>query len=234
MSVTVIPVDAHTWRIENDFVRFFLLEGSKSALLVDSGASCPDARQIAQGLTQLPVMLLNTHADGDHTSGNGRFAEFYMHLDDYKGCGVAGKFPEAVLLPLEDGQKIDLGDRVLEIIAIPGHTFGSVAILDVAARTLYSGDSVQTGDIFLFGAHRCPEKFAPGLEKLVSMQERFDRIFPSHDAPELNADAAEKVLESWNAVCRGTVNANRINLFGNVVDHYRTEFCGFYCTPKEK
>lgn len=234
MGIRVISVDNHTWRIENEFVRFFLLEGSRNALLIDSGATCPDAREIAQGLTQKPIRLLNTHGDGDHTSGNGSFPEFFMHPDDYRNCGAAEKYPDAALLPLSDGQQIDLGDRILEIITIPGHTCGSVAVLDASSRrTLYSGDSVQTGDIFLFGSHRCPERFAAALEKIISMRDRFDRIFPSHGEAVLNTDAAEKVLEGWNAVCNGEVQPNRIDLFGNAVDHYRTSFCGFYCNPAE-
>ena len=44
---------------------------------------------------------------------------------------------------MTQGDIIDLGDRPLKIIDIPGHTPGSIAILDVKNRVLISGDSVD-------------------------------------------------------------------------------------------
>ena len=69
----IIKINDNSWRIEDGFVRMFLLEGSDTALLVDTGATCPEARQIAESLTSKPVALLNTHSDPDHVSGNGAF-----------------------------------------------------------------------------------------------------------------------------------------------------------------
>ena len=53
------------------------------------------------------------------------------------------------IIPVRDGNSIDLGGRRLEVIEIPGHTPGSIAILDVERRILFSGDTVQDGSIFL-------------------------------------------------------------------------------------
>ena len=49
---------------------------------------------------------------------------------------------------------IDLGERTLRIIDIPGHTPGSIAILDEQYRVLISGDSVEDGNVFIFGKYR--------------------------------------------------------------------------------
>ena len=57
----VIRINDNSWRIDEGFVRYFLLEGKDFALMVDSGASSPDAKKIAEGLTDLPVKLINTH-----------------------------------------------------------------------------------------------------------------------------------------------------------------------------
>ena len=61
----IIPIDARTWRIEDNGVRFFVLEGTEKALLIDSGMQVHNAKEIAEGLTNLPLSLLNTHADPD-------------------------------------------------------------------------------------------------------------------------------------------------------------------------
>ena len=69
----IIQINDTTWRIEDNGVRFFLLTGTEKALLIDSGMNTPNAKEIAESITKLPVMLLNTHADTDHISGNGGF-----------------------------------------------------------------------------------------------------------------------------------------------------------------
>ena len=58
------------------------------------------------------------------------------------------------LLPIREGDVLDLGGRRLEIIHLPGHTPGSIALLDTANRVLISGDPIQDGRIFMFGRFR--------------------------------------------------------------------------------
>ena len=47
----IIPIDAETWRIEDGMVRCYLLAGTERALLVDTGMTLKNAREIAEGLT---------------------------------------------------------------------------------------------------------------------------------------------------------------------------------------
>lgn len=54
----------------------------EKALLIGSGTRAHDARDIAESLTSLPIMLLNTHADIDHVGSNSQLDTFYMHPDD--------------------------------------------------------------------------------------------------------------------------------------------------------
>ncbi|MCO1597060.1 MBL fold metallo-hydrolase [Micromonospora sp. RHAY321] len=46
---------------------------------------------------------------------------------------------------LDDGDRIDLGGRVLTVLHLPGHTPGSVAVLEERTGTLYSGDVIYDG-----------------------------------------------------------------------------------------
>ncbi len=74
----VIQINDTTWRIEDGHVRFLLFCGTERAALIDTGMNTPNARQIAESLTGLPLILINTHADREHISGNGAFEEVYM------------------------------------------------------------------------------------------------------------------------------------------------------------
>ena len=224
----VIRMDENTYRMEDGFVRFFLLIGEEKAAMIDSGVNCPDAAGLARTLTDKPLLLVNTHGDGDHTSGTASFPEIRIHRDDYVGCGLADKYPNTALVELTDGETIDLGGRTLEIIHIPGHTEGSVAILDVERRALYAGDSVQKGHIFMFGKHRDPERFEGSLDKLIARQGEFDRIYASHDEACLPGDYTEKVRDAWREVRSGAVPYETIDRFGNAVRSYTTPACGFF------
>ena len=51
----IIQMNENTCRIEDGMVRMFLLTGTKEALLVDSGVSAPNAKEIAESITDLPV-----------------------------------------------------------------------------------------------------------------------------------------------------------------------------------
>ena len=43
---------------------------------------------------------------------------------------------------LEEGDVIDLGDRHFEVLHLPGHSPGSIALWEAASATLLSGDTV--------------------------------------------------------------------------------------------
>ena len=105
MNCEIIPMNENTWRIEDGGVRLFLLAGTERALLIDSGMNLKTARDVAAGLTDLPLSLLNTHADRDHIGSNEQFERFYMHPAEepvYRRSGMAG-----TVVPIEEGEPID-------------------------------------------------------------------------------------------------------------------------------
>ena len=198
-NATIIQIDEGTWRIENGMVRCYLLAGAEQALLVDTGMTLPDARAIAEGLTDRPVALICTHGDPDHISGNAAFPELYMspaEEENYRAFQGPG-----TILPVRDGDVLDLGGREIEIIDLPGHTPGSIALLDRSRRALISGDSVQNGGIFMFGPGRDLRLLRDSLRKLQRRTGEFDAVWPAHGSfpvePALVgqiATGAEKVL----------------------------------------
>lgn len=228
----IIQINDSTWRIEDNGVRFFLLVGTEKALLIDSGRGTPDAKQIAEGITDQPIMLLNTHADPDHISGNGGFDSFYMHPDEepvYKARGGAGE-----IIPVNDGDIIDLGKRPLRIIFIPGHTPGSIAILDINNRVLISGDSVQDGNIFMFKKHRNISLYVESLKKLSGYTDEFDEVYPSHGSFPVYPDLIPKLLDGAEQIIAGTAEGKVIDMFGTSVMLYKFPYAGFLCDIPKK
>ena len=174
----IIPIDGTTWRIEDGMVRVYLLAGEESALLVDTGMTLKNARSIAEGLTDKPLRLLNTHADPDHIAGNAAFPSFYMHPAEepnYRAFGGVGE-----IIPVRGGDVLDLGGRPLEVIELPGHTPGSIALLDRSRRALISGDPISTGHIFMFGPGRDLRQYLTSLRALQRRIGEFDTVWPAH------------------------------------------------------
>lgn len=223
----IIKVNDSTWRIEDGDVRFLLLCGSERAALVDTGMNTPDAKEIAKSLTKLPIILINTHADRDHISGNAFFPEFYMSPKEE--ANFAEKGNGGTIIPVKEGDVIDLGDRPLRIIDIPGHTPGSIAILDERNRVLISGDSVQDGKIFMFGQYRSMERYIESLDHLMEFEGQFDEIYAMHGTFPVKPDLIHKLREGASQIVEGKATGREVNLFGNAVCLYLFPYAGFLC-----
>ncbi len=226
----VIQINKNTWRFEDDGVRFFLLCGKDKAALVDTGMNTPDAGKMAEQLTDLPLILINTHADRDHISGNAGFEEFYMspsEEENYRQNGGKGR-----ILPVKEDDVIDLGDRPLRIIDNPGHTPGSIAILDEKYRVLIAGDSVQDDKIFMFGNFRNMDTYIDSLKKLSKYDGTYDEIYAMHGTIPLNPDIVGKLIDGATMIANGTATGTKVNLFGNEVLLYKFPYAGFLCEDK--
>ncbi len=228
----IIQMNETTWRIEDGMVRMFLLTGTKEALLVDSGMNTPNAKKIAESVTTLPIKVLNTHADRDHISGNGAFETVYLHPAEethYRSSGGTG-----TIVPVKQGDVIDLGDRLLEIIDLPGHTKGSIAILDRKNRFLIGGDSIQDGRIFMFGEQRDFAKYIKSLEELLSAYDgAFDEVYPSHGTIPVEPSIIPKLIDGAKKILAGEAEGSEVEMFGgNKVLLCQFEYAGFLCPLK--
>ena len=228
MDYQIIQINPNTWRIEDGGVRFFLLTGTKKALLIDSGMMVNNACDIAKGLTDLPISLLNTHADRDHIGSNEEFESFYMHPAEepvFRNSGKPGN-----IIPIRDGDRIDLGQRELRIIDLPGHTPGSIAVLDVSSRVLISGDPIQRhGRIFMFGPHRDMKAYIESLERLEKRKNEFDEIWPSHADIPITTDTMKLLYDGAQDILDGRVTGSPEEVFGNSITAYDLGFCTILC-----
>jgi glyoxylase-like metal-dependent hydrolase (beta-lactamase superfamily II) len=84
---------------------------------------------------------------------------------------------------LPDSRIIDLGGRTIRIIETPGHTPGSICLLDVERKILFSGDMVCDRGILLNLAHsESVQTFQKSIKTLKDLFEKgdFNSIYPSH------------------------------------------------------
>ncbi len=225
-----IKINENTWRFEDDSVRFYLFCGTEKAALIDTGMNVPDAKLIAERLTDLPIILINTHGDRDHISGNGAFEDFFMSPEEeenYRKNGGTGDFS-----PIHEGDVIDLGDRPLRIIDIPGHTPGSIAILDEKNRILVSGDSVEDGNVFMFGEMRDLDRYIESMKHLEGYADLFDEVYAMHGSFPVRSDLIGKMIEGAQLIKDQKVEGSPVNVFGQTAIFYKFPYAGFLCDPK--
>lgn len=199
------------WIIEEDFVRMFLVEGSEGALLIDTGLGGGDLRGLAESLTSKPISVVNTHGDRDHVGGNGQFERIHMHPSEYDY--YLFERPEKRnenLVPVWEGNVFDLGLRCFEVVLIPGHTPGSIALLDRANRELIAGDTLQSTPIFMFGRGRSLIALEHTLTRLLAMSGEIDTIYPSHGTLEEGPAIISNMLEGLELMKSGSVEGRDI------------------------
>lgn len=200
----LIEAGAGFWIIEEPMVRSFLVIGSKQALLIDSGCMLTDIKGIIRKLTDLPVMLVNTHADPDHISCNQQFDHIYMHPAEYAKYHNFVKRNDPIR-PLWDGEIISLGEREFQVILNPGHTSGCVTFLDKKNRVLIGGDSIQNGDIFLFGEERDLLAYLHSLNRIQTLSDQIDLVYSSHACCPVSIDIVKKLSDGVKQILDGEI-----------------------------
>ncbi|MCQ2492520.1 MAG: MBL fold metallo-hydrolase [Lachnospiraceae bacterium] len=227
MAYEIIKMNENTWRIEDGFhVRFFLLTGSEKAMLIDCGMTVRNAKEIAAELTDLPLSLILTHADPDHIGSLDAFNDFYMSpAEEFNLFGMQKK--TCSYTPVKEGDIIDLGDRPLEIVALPGHTAGCIGILDLNAKAFFTGDPIQDGMIFMFGPHRDITSYRETLLKVNAMKDRFDVIYPSHGTIPVEKDLVMKLYNATSDILAGGCFAFDMDFHGMPVKCYDMKIAKF-------
>ncbi|MBQ9327616.1 MAG: MBL fold metallo-hydrolase [Solobacterium sp.] len=221
-----IRIDETTYRYEDGDVRFFLLLGTEFGLLLDSGMKVRTARELAAEITSLPIRLCNTHADRDHIGSNEEFDEVWMSPAELVNYVI----PEGQkILPVYDGDIIDPGNRPLEVIGLPGHTPGSIALLDRNSGMLFSGDPIQDGRIFMFGPMRNLRAYQLSLERLRSYEDRITAIYPCHGTCPVPVTMINELIAASRQVEAGEVEGTKAEMFGQPIFSYDAGCAVFLC-----
>jgi glyoxylase-like metal-dependent hydrolase (beta-lactamase superfamily II) len=97
---------------------------------------------------------------------------------------------------VRDGDVVDLGDRAFEVMHLPGHSPGSIALWEAATRTLFSGDAIYDGPLLsdLPGSSRAA--YIGTLRRLLSLD--VVTVHAGHD-PSFGKARLRTIAESYLA-----------------------------------
>ena len=200
----------------------WLVQGDHNALLIDTGVGITPLAPVIKSLTRLPVICLLSHTHYDHIGGAHEFANRRMHpaeieiianptpeltfwggwlkadsfthfpSPDYDFANYAIK-PAPPTGLLHDGDTIDLGGRLLEVLHVQGHSPGLLALYEAKTGALFSTDALYDGEMFFNLKGSNTKAARHSLSRLAGLSARV--LYPGH-YENLDAETLVRVAQS--------------------------------------
>ena len=191
-KIKVKQLSDRIYAMEDAGATGYLVLGNEKALVIDTMNASDDLGAVVRSITNLPVMVVNTHGHGDHICGNIFFEEAYIHPIDLPLALEFASYPDFVAevskhglsMPpfkeLKEGTVIDLGGATVEVMFLPGHTPGGICLLYREERVLFTGDGINC-HLWMQLDHSLPMKeLLHSLENISWVKEKADKILHGH------------------------------------------------------
>jgi len=198
---TLDPMDIYRIPVLTDNYIFLLHDPVRqSAAVVDPA----EAQPVLEELKKLGATLgaiFNTHHHGDHVGGNRALLAEFPEAVVYGGAEDRGRIPGQQVF-LQEGDRIEWGDRPATVLFVPGHTRAHIAYYFPAQASQHDlspqeGGHLFCGDtLFAGGCGRLfegtPAQMVSSLEKLRSLPDT-TQIWCAHEYTLNNLQFAQSV-----------------------------------------
>lgn len=211
----------------------YLVIGKDKAVVIDTGTGIGNLKQVVSELIRMRVSVVNTHGHWDHIGNNYQFEEIacFNNADcinrlrarvensslqsSITGDSIWKPLPEGfdaatweippveLTILLEEGNLIDLGDRTLEVIHTPGHSPGSMCLLDKKNRILFTGDTFFPGPLYAYPEDVNIDDYIASVEKLKSRLDEYDYLCTGHNDPWVKSEVISRVSEAFQEIMAG-------------------------------
>ncbi len=190
-------------RFYTTYTNLYLILGSHSALLIDTGCGLfPLTPILDELISKKQLLVINTHSHFDHIGGNYEFKEILVHKYEVKSASkpfditflqdspkeITKRYekinytikPGKHIKPVKDGEILDLGGISIQIIHTPGHSPGSISLL-TNSHELLVGDTAHYGTMYL--TKKTFPVILSSISKLISLFQKHNdiEIYPAHE-----------------------------------------------------
>jgi len=211
----------------------YLIIGDERALLFDSGMGMASMSKMVGELTSLPVTVLNSHTHYDHIGGNHEFDNVLAMDTEYTRNRAKNGMDHSIVAhevtaeafcqernpdfdsetyhikPFEISrfvkhtEEIDLGNRTVQVVAVPGHTIDAIALLDQANGYLWTGDTFYEAPIWLFDEGTDLQAYQESVKLLANLASGLQKVFPAHNSPVSDPEILLDLRDAFNSVMSG-------------------------------
>lgn len=166
------------------------------------------------------ALIVNTHYHCDHAGGNSGLQRRYglpiaahrweadlVNRRDREACSVEWLDqpiePYWVDYPLSDGDEIETGGVVLQVLHTPGHTLGHISLYAPEERVLICGDAVHGDDVAWINPFRegagAMQRALESLDRLAGLPvlRAYSGHGPGIEDPEAAIEAARRRYAKW-------------------------------------
>lgn len=205
------------------------VHGRERDMLVDSGSGVVSLREQLPWLTEKPLLAVASHTHFDHVAGHHEFSERLVHpaeadilaqpdgantlAEAYVGDEMFEAHPDCPLCYaeyrvkaapatrlVEEGDVLDLGDRVFEVLHTPGHSPGGISLWEARTQTLFSGDVLYDGPLIEDAYHSDLADYARSLARLRELPVR--TVHGGHFGS-FSGHRMRELIEAWFAAHPG-------------------------------
>lgn len=199
------------------------VRGRDRDMLVDSGMGVVSLREWVPLVTERELSAVASHTHFDHIGCHHEFEHRIVHsaeadllahptrentlatpyvTDDifdrlppqpYSSVTYAVKKAPATRI-VEDGDVIDLGDRVFEVVHTPGHSPGGIALWEARTGILFSGDILYDGPLIEDTYHSDAVDYLASMERLLSLPVR---VVHGGHFPSFGGDRYRFLINDW-------------------------------------
>ncbi len=185
----------------------WLVRGSERDLVVDTGSGIVPPAPIVEAVSAKPILAVALNCDYDHAGGWHSFAERVCHRLDapalidprmetslvsqyltdealsalpwagYATAGYRMVGAEPTRL-LEDGDVIDLGDRLLQVLHMPGRSPGGIALWEAETGSLFTSDMLYDGEHGIAWPPPDPQSYIVSLRRMRDLP--VSHVYPGH------------------------------------------------------
>lgn len=223
-------------------VMMYLVVGEEKAALFDSGFGVMDTlRTLVEEITDKPVVCIVGHGHPDHVGAAPLFDKIYMNERDEELLPISlsydrrmgdvfGRYEDEELEAycrehivmtdkleyknIDDGAVIDLGGTVLRVIAIPGHTRGSLVFYNEKDNYALTSDafSTRTALVTLPPEKRVGiEAYRNGLSQFLEAINEDTKIYWGHAKEEMPHSVPRDMCRACEEVLNGETEHDTVS-----------------------
>ena len=199
------------------------VRGRDRDLLVDSGMGVVSLREHVPLVTERPLVAVASHTHFDHIGGHWEFEDRLVHAAEADILAAPTRlatlaephvsdtifdrlppspFTAASYVPAKapstrligEGDMIDLGDRVFQVVHTPGHSPGGVALFERTTGILFSGDIVYDGPLIEDTYHADAAAYVASMRRLLTLPVRL--VHGGH-FPSFSGEHLRSLIEAW-------------------------------------